>query len=73
MRLYRIDWRDSEPTAQQTDWATSLRDAERIARENVNAHITPVEVPTTKAGLVSFLKKHVWCDAGAAIATALGR
>lgn len=72
MKFYRIDWPDSEPTAQTTDWATSRRVADRIARESgsPDARIREVEIPLTKAGMLAFLKAELWCDAARAIARA---
>lgn len=62
MKFYRIDWRDDfEPTAQQTDWATTQREANRIALEaGETSRVTRVDVPTDKAGLLAWLKKEIW-------------
>lgn len=72
MRFFRVDWPDDEPTAQTTDWATNKRAADRLARESgsPDARVTEIDVPTDKAGLLAFLREHIWCDAGRAIARA---
>jgi hypothetical protein len=74
MKFYRIDWYDSEPSAQQTDWATTQREANRIGVEaGTSSRVTMVHVPTNKAGLLAFLKEHIWCDAGRSIENASDR
>jgi hypothetical protein len=62
VKFYRIDWRDDfEPTAQQTDWATTQREANSLAVEAGDSSlVTLVEVPTDKAGLLAFLKENLW-------------
>lgn len=69
MRFFRIDWPVREPTEQATDWATSKRVADKIARESgdPDARVTEIDVPTDKDGLLAFLRKEIWCDAGRAI------
>lgn len=69
MILYRIDYGDCERTKfrnneQTVEWASNLRAAERIARENddgdYHSTITKVAVPTDKAGLIAFLNEVAW-------------
>lgn len=70
MRFYRVDWHESEPSAQQTEWATSRKQAERIACAAGDGEITEVDVPTDKGNLLAFLNEHIWCNAGRAISAA---
>ena len=60
MRFYRIDWSETDPTAQQVDWATNAQDAARIGNESADFSISIIDVPTDKAGLLAFLKANVW-------------
>lgn len=66
MRLYRIDYGDCEGFKARNgetvvEWTGTKRDAERIARDNhdgdYHSRITPIEVPTDKAGLIGFLNR----------------
>lgn len=68
MKLYRIDYGDCEGFKRRNgettvEWASNLRLAERIARENHDgdylSRITIVDVPTDKAGLLEFLNRTV--------------
>lgn len=68
MRLYRIDYGDCEGFKARNnetvvEWAGNRRDAERIARENHDgdylSHISAIDVPTDKAGLIEFLNRTV--------------
>jgi len=34
------------------------------------SRVSAVDVPTDKMGLLAFLREHIWCDAGRAIAKA---
>lgn len=61
MKFYRIDWTESEPTALQTDWATTQRQANRLALDaGETSRVREVDVPTDKDGLLAFLKQHIW-------------
>lgn len=59
MRFHRASWREDEPTAQNCEWFTTVRDAERCAREN-DGSVREFDVPTTRADLLKFLNEHLW-------------
>ena len=59
MKLYSVTWSESEPTAQSREWFGSRRSAEKCEREN-DGRIEQIDVPTTRAGLLSFLNANNW-------------
>jgi hypothetical protein len=75
MRIYRIDWQDPAD-GHRVAWAGSARDAARRLREarqqvaeNYDENAEPsgfsaVEVPTDKAGLLSWLNAYFDSDNG---------
>lgn len=61
MRLYRVTWPDSDPTACNVNWATSKRVANGIARNShPDAVVTPVDVVPTKDGIRALLDRYDW-------------
>jgi hypothetical protein len=69
VKFYRVNFFGLDPSEQTTEWATSVAAAEKIARDNrcgdYEPSVTPVEVPTDKAGLLAFLNEHIWSHPGA--------
>lgn len=54
MKLFKVRYHPGDPTHLQVEWASSRRDAERLARED-HGDVTEVDVPTDPAGLIAFL------------------
>lgn len=69
MQFYRVDYYAPNSTDQATEWATTKGDAAQIALDNrcgdYDARITPVDIPTSKAGLLAFLNDNIWTHPGA--------
>jgi hypothetical protein len=64
MKLYRVNYYSVCNTDTATEWASSQKAADKIARDNrcgdYEATITPVEVPTDRAGLIAFLNDNIF-------------
>jgi hypothetical protein len=64
MRFYRINYYAISDTDQATEWATSQKEAARIARENrcgdYEAKIESVDIPMTRAGMIAFLNENIF-------------
>ncbi len=59
MKLYRIQWYPQDESALDRDWASTKRDANRIARESGDeAEVVAIDVPTDKKGLLEFLRSY---------------
>lgn len=64
MKLYRVDSKSSEETAQTREWFGNKKSAEKAARASAygdyEARITEVDVPTTRVALLDFLNENLW-------------
>lgn len=69
MKFYKIIYGDCEgfkarQNIQTVEWATTKKEAEKIARENhdgdYHSTIHEIELKTDKASLLEFLNKEIW-------------
>jgi hypothetical protein len=68
MKFYKITYYDND-WGSRIDWATSQANAQKIVKQlledgNYSIGIKPEEVPTSKEGLLDWLKHNVQSDNG---------